>query len=159
MDSHVTLQRRVLLNGVLPMTFSTSFLMKPRTTSLGIVQATLGWTLPTPHQFLIRKMPSRLAYSLTFWIHFLKWGSHISDDLNLCPRNKTGQHNEGESKKKGHLQNFKFWWSRKENLFHQIPEFFLMFGSVSAHLFPLLVDASQKTVVLGHCPANRAEYH
>jgi hypothetical protein len=61
---------RMLLTGLLFMTFSFCFLIQPKTTSQGMAKPTLGRTLP--HQSLIEKMLYRLAYSLILWSNFLK---------------------------------------------------------------------------------------
>lgn len=47
----------------------------------GVTTPTRGWALL--HQSLIQEMSYRLVCSLTFWRHFLSWGS-FSDDSNFC---------------------------------------------------------------------------
>jgi len=52
----------MLLTGLLPMVCSACFLKESRTTHSG---------QGPPHQSLIKKMPLRLAYSLTGWRYFI----------------------------------------------------------------------------------------
>jgi hypothetical protein len=62
---------RVLLTVLLLMACSAYFHIDPRTTSPGMAPPTMHWALP--HQSLIKKNASRLAYSPIWWRHFLNW--------------------------------------------------------------------------------------
>lgn len=66
-----------MLYGLLHMACSVSFLIEPRTTSLGITPPTMDWTLL--HPSLTKKMP----YICIFWTHFLNWRSLLSVNSTL----------------------------------------------------------------------------
>jgi hypothetical protein len=72
---------RRMLTGLLPIAWSACFLIEPRTTSPGMAPPTMGWALP--HQSVIKKMPSSLAYNPILWRHFLIWGFLLSVDPRL----------------------------------------------------------------------------
>jgi hypothetical protein len=67
--------RGVLLMGLLSMVCSDWYHTEPITTRPGMAPPTMGWAFP--HQSLTKKMPHRLAYSPTFWRHFLYWVSFL----------------------------------------------------------------------------------
>lgn len=67
----------VLLIGFHHMTFSTCFLVEPRTTSPGVTQ-------PVMRCQLIKKTQYRYFYSLIFWKCFLNGIFLLSDDSSLC---------------------------------------------------------------------------
>lgn len=71
-------------------------LVGPRTTSPGMDPPSVNWALL--HQWLMNRMPYRLAHNLIWWRHFLNWSSLLPDDYRLGQVDKKpSQHKYGTS--------------------------------------------------------------
>ena len=91
-----------------------SFLIQPRSTSLGTALPTVGWALL--HQLAIKKMPQRPAHRPISWKKFLRWGSlpWYADNTKIH-RRKNAQWKRQERNTESHNRQAHWHNSRSSN--------------------------------------------
>ena len=135
---------------LVPLACSACFLTEPRTTSPWMAPPTMVWALS--HQSPIKKMPYRLTYNPILWMHFLDWGSLLSDDYSSGQVDiKTSQHWEVLSFKLPQAIYFLFCFVLFPGHHEMNSFFFLLLGYVALTQVPKAMGPSDHGQKLWKC--------